>query len=433
MANCLFSDFIFGTFPASLANEIIVHGSSIAVFTLGKHLNTLSFTITYTQDNATTQASAHSSAGWASRLPRFQIASRNLATKKGKIGPISAPRDGRPLNSDTMREGGPISLSAIGRQDVTVETAPEAARRREARRHDIENVRGEGDYDEALDDNEETFEEKINEGEEAWREGDNIIIEDESGEVIRTITSPEQHRTDAAGEKFGHGAMEKISRLESKAEEEVGGITGRLKRMWSGSSRQEPIEREQRARDLEKGIPEDEDDKVITRKSSSTTDSPKRSPPRASSGPSFVVDDANRRTGHVSDSIQRRAREEREEETEVERRRREAVLGAQQDDEYRPAVSRNKGKQPESSSDEDDDNDEEPIPSSQSQSSSGRAESSGSGNQLLSPPLRARGIRFGEINVGQESFTLEEGPPSVGARHHKTGSGGDWRVRWSNK
>jgi Alkali metal cation/H+ antiporter Nha1 C terminus len=332
-----------------------------------------------------------------------------------------------------MREGGPISLSAIGRQDVTVETAPEAARRREARRHDIENVRGEGEYDEGLDDNEEIFEEKINEGEEAWREGDNIIIEDESGEVIRTITSPEQHHTDVAGEKFGQGAMEKISRLESKAEEEVGGITGRLKRMWSGSSRQEPPEKEQRPRDLEKGIPEGEEDTVITRKTSSTTtDSPKRSPPRASSGPSFVVDDANRRTGHVSDSMQRRAREEREEETEVERRRREAVLGAQQDDDYRPAVSRNKGKQPESSSDEDDDEEEEPIPSSQSQSSSGRAESSGSGNQLLSPPLRARGIRFGEINVGQESFALEDGPPSTGARHHKTGSG-DWRVRWSNK
>jgi hypothetical protein len=26
---------------------------------------------------------------------------------------------------------------------------------------------------------------------------------------------------------------------------------------------------------------------------------------------------------------------------------------------------------------------------------------------------------------------LEDGPPTTGARHHKTGSG-DWRVRWSS-
>jgi hypothetical protein len=72
----------------------------------------------------------------------------------------------------------------------------------------------------------------------------------------------------------------------------------------------------------------------------------------------------------------------------------------------------------------------------ESRSGSGGAESSSSGSgrvQLLSPPpqARTRGIRFGDISVGQESFSLEEGPPSTGARHHKTGSG-DYRVRWSS-
>jgi hypothetical protein len=419
-----------------------VHGSSIAVFTLGKHLNTLSFTITYTQDMTTASATG---AGWANRLPRFSVESRAGLTKKIKVGQISAPQDGRPLNSDSMREGGPISLSAIGRPDVNVDTAPEAARRREERRHVIENVRGD-DLDEEM------IEEKISQGHEAWREGDNIIIEDEDGEVIRTITSPEQHH-DLAGDKFGRTAKDKLSKVESKAEEEIGGVTSRLKRLWSGGSRKEP-EKAERPRDLEKGIPEDENETVVVetitsassqRSHTSIKDPLKNSPPNLPSRPSFtafIVDEDNRRMGHVSERTERRAREEREEETEVERRRREAVLGISHDSDsnQRPAISRNKGKQPESSSsdDDDDDTDDNPPSHRRSPSSSVRAESSGSGSgsgaPLVSQPFRAREIRFGDISVGQESFSLDSGPPSSGARHHKTGSGsGDWRVRWSNK
>jgi hypothetical protein len=369
--------------------------------------------------------------------------------KKGKIGPISEPRDGRPLNSDFMREGGPISLSAIGRRDVNVDTAPEAARRREERRHDVEDVRMEGETEKDVDelDMEETeadLEEKINQGHEAWREGDAIIIEDEDGEVIQTINSPEEHHMKFAADKFGQAAMDKLSQVESDAKDEVEGIKGKLKRMWSGGKK-EPNEGRRRSVDLEQGIPEDDENVNVIEKRSSTEKrssvesykpTPKNSPPKPPSGPAFVVDEDNRRTGHVNERTQRRAMEERDEETAVERRRREAVLGPSHDSEdegpphpYYPAVSRSKGKQPESSSDEDDE--EYRIPSSRSQSSSDRAESSGSGAQLVQQPLpaRTRGIRFGDINVGQESFSLAEGPPSTGARHHKTGSV-DWRVRW---
>jgi hypothetical protein len=428
-----------------------VHGSSIAVFTLGKRLNTLSFTITYTQDNGTTQASAHSGASWAARLPRMSVVSRKgLAKgKRGKIGPISAPQDGRPLNSDFLREGGPISLSAIGRRDVNVDTAPEAARRREQRRHEVEDVRamdGETEKDGERAEGEETeadFEEKINQGHEAWREGDSIIIEDEEGEVIRTISSPQEHHLRMAAEKFGQAAIEKVGSMEDDVRDEAEGIKGKLKRMWSGSGKKETNEKEGRRRslDLEQGIPEDDEESNVVEKRSSAGSykpTPKNSPPKPPSGPAFVVDEDNRRTGHVNDRTQRRAIEEREEETAVERRRREAVLGPSQDSEdedqgpphpFYAAVSRSKGKEPESSSD--DDEEEDPMPSSRSQSSSDRAESSGSGAQLVQqpPPARTRGIRFGDISVGQESFSLAEGPPSTGARHHKTGSG-DWRVRW---
>jgi len=417
---------------------------------LGKHLNTLSFTITYTQDNATTQASAHSGAGWAARLPRMSISQRRPLSKgkTGPIGPISAPQDGRPLNSETTTVGGPISLSAIGRQDVQVDTAPEATRRREEMLQAMEGdeiKEKEERPREGKGTGEETLEEKINRGHEAWREGDNIIIEDEHGEVIHTVRSP------VDGDKIT--IVDKLN----KAEEKVGelkdgeGITGRLKRMWSGRKYDTPPPGDRRRSvDLEKGgIPEEaESSTTAVARSSNETGSSNNSPSKPRSGsltPGFVVDEDNRRTDHVNDRTQRRAREEREEETEVERRRREAVLGITEDsdeDEVPHPNIRSKGKQPASElaviDDDDDDDEEEGEEDSPSQSQAGSAgaeSSTGSGTQLLvpPPPARTRGIRFGDINVGTESFSLEDGPPGSGggARHHRTGSGasGDWRSR----
>ena len=370
----------------------------------------------------------------------MSIVSRTGLTKpkSGKIGPISEPRNGRPLNSDTIHEGGPISASAIGRQDFSVDTAPEAARRREVRRYDVEGLRMEGEregYDTA---NEKTLEEKINEGHEAWREGDNIIIEDEQGEVIHTICSPKKHEVQMVVNKFGKAAMERDGRAEYNTAEEVEGITDRLKRIWSG--RKDSSDRGKKTTDLEHGITEDDNCEMSEKQrtfNESSKPVSKLSPPKATSGPVFMVDEDNRRRRHVSDSTERRAREERDKETEVERRRREAVFGASKDSDdedephrQSPAVSRKKGKQPESSFDDKGDEQESPDEMSRSQSSSGRTESPGSRAQLLPPPpIRARGIRFGEINVGEESFSLEEGPPSTTARHHKAGSG-DWRARW---
>ncbi|KAG7290752.1 hypothetical protein NEMBOFW57_000755 [Staphylotrichum longicolle] len=52
--------------------SIIVHGSSIAVFTLGKHINTLTITMSYTQAN---EDGPH----WMNRLPRISSQSRSQA------------------------------------------------------------------------------------------------------------------------------------------------------------------------------------------------------------------------------------------------------------------------------------------------------------------------------------------------------------------
>lgn len=52
--------------------SIIVHGSSVAVFTLGKHINTLSITMSYTQAN-------EDGPTWMTRLPRITSTSRSQA------------------------------------------------------------------------------------------------------------------------------------------------------------------------------------------------------------------------------------------------------------------------------------------------------------------------------------------------------------------
>ena len=317
-------------------------------------------------------------------------------------------------------------MSAIGRQDVDIDTAPEAAKRREERRHAVDTA----NIDEKVEGNdeqppsEETLEENIIQGHEAWIEGDNIIIEDDQGEVIHMIRSP----------RDSDSSRERIERVESRTGDELEGMKGRLKRMWSG--RRDSSER-QRSIDLESGIPEGSEpssDRFSRRRRSSSISSKLslKQSPKVAPSPVFMVDEDNRRKTHVTNTTERRAREERDKETEVERRRRESVLGISHnsdDDESRPRPSRRKGKQRASSSDDD----EEELTSSRRDS--GRAQSSSSGSvraQLLSPPpqARTRGIRFGDISVGQESFSLEEGPPSAGQRHHKTGSG-DWRVRWS--
>lgn len=55
-----------------VVSSIIVHGSSIAVFTLGKHLNTLNLTISYT-------AGPEDGPSWMNRLPRIASQSRSQA------------------------------------------------------------------------------------------------------------------------------------------------------------------------------------------------------------------------------------------------------------------------------------------------------------------------------------------------------------------
>jgi Na(+)/H(+) antiporter len=81
-------------------SSIIVHGSSIAVFTLGKHINTLTLTMSYT-------TAGDDGPGWLNRLPRISSTSRSQAKSfasetdgeemkdlpPGMLPPIGVPKE----------------------------------------------------------------------------------------------------------------------------------------------------------------------------------------------------------------------------------------------------------------------------------------------------------------------------------------------------
>ena len=72
--------------------SILVHGSSIAVFTLGKHINTLTLTMSYT--------TAHEDGpGWMNRLPRITSGSRSQAKS------FTSDTDGEDLRMEDLPPG----------------------------------------------------------------------------------------------------------------------------------------------------------------------------------------------------------------------------------------------------------------------------------------------------------------------------------------
>jgi sodium/hydrogen antiporter len=215
--------------------SIVVHGSSIAVFTLGKRINTLTITLSYTTAN-------EEGPSWMNRLPRVQSVSRSsLSLRKadseasndqpsdlppGMLPPVGVPgnflrrvREGdddsggvsgrRSQNLRPKRRrkrmtnvGGPISQSAImptRRPEVTSPIEEKTSQPEESppvseeEREERERIEREGSPARAERDR---FgrEPEI----EVYQEGNHIIIEDEEGNVLKTedITheSPEEQR-----------------------------------------------------------------------------------------------------------------------------------------------------------------------------------------------------------------------------------------------
>lgn len=207
--------------------SILVHGSSIAVFTLGKRINTLTLTMSYTQAN-------DEGPSWMNRLPRLQtnpkvtmsknkddMASEDSSNEKlpeyapGTLPPIGVPGNflrrqkeeespiekPRPTRRKSrwesgMGPGGPISQSAITPQRRTEITSPTESMSDTI--NDKDSPSGSGESDEPpdqleMEDAQEKREEKearsgskhMREPElEAYEEGNDLVVEDEEGEIL---------------------------------------------------------------------------------------------------------------------------------------------------------------------------------------------------------------------------------------------------------
>ncbi|KAL9117862.1 MAG: hypothetical protein Q9187_005594 [Circinaria calcarea] len=215
--------------------SIIVHGSSIAVFTLGKRINTLSLTMSYTQANE----DGHS---WMNRLPRIQSTAKTSMSKgkgdfestdtsaeklpeypPGTLPPVGLPgnflrrqkEEDNPSNNNSrasslrptsrrkrwdsgLGPGGPISQSAITPQ----RRANPISRKNSSGSNTVDekgnvspeirekDVAQEGlEMQEVVNKNQENERNRARRNEpvvETYQEGDEIIIEDEEGTVLNT-------------------------------------------------------------------------------------------------------------------------------------------------------------------------------------------------------------------------------------------------------
>jgi len=233
--------------------SILVHGSSIAVFTLGKRINTLSITLSYTQDN-------ERGAAWMNRLPRITSQSKSMARQSsdygddetgekldippGELPPIGIPKlhlrrqkeedypekpTPRSSSHGAQRRrkkrdwdsgigpGGPVSESAImpARRsepplntqesgsdtlaDRSEDVSPASAQRRGRDRTlatgspTSSPERDQLEMEEEAEVGKRRRSESVSPGGpadiEAYEEGDEMVLEDEEGNVLDTITS----------------------------------------------------------------------------------------------------------------------------------------------------------------------------------------------------------------------------------------------------
>jgi NhaP-type Na+/H+ or K+/H+ antiporter len=228
--------------------SIIVHGSSIAVFTLGKHINTLTLTMSYT-------TGGDDGPGWLNRLPRISSTSRSQAKSAqsetdvedlkpedfppGMLPPIGMPKEflrrqkeednpsragSRPSSliprrrkkvwDDGLGPGGPISRSAIypqgrNQSEQTSETltpsgSPENIRESGDERNEtgLGEVQNDPEMHEILhrDSEDEKRPQHKSDAErhpnqtEVYQEGDDIIVENEDGDVLETKESSGQEK-----------------------------------------------------------------------------------------------------------------------------------------------------------------------------------------------------------------------------------------------
>lgn len=210
-------------------SSIIVHGSSIAVFTLGKRINTLTLTMSYT-------AAPEDGPSWMNRLPRISSTSRSQAkASEGSFdekepqfpeGTLAPPggflrrrrdddgsRQGSRASSLVSRRrksrkddgaGGPISQSAIfPNRDSTAPTPPEAEDPPYVKDTDESSPTGSSkdQEDEASDENrrQETRRQQRRDHVELYEEGHDMVFENEDGDVLDVQRTPSAAKAQEQG------------------------------------------------------------------------------------------------------------------------------------------------------------------------------------------------------------------------------------------
>lgn len=238
--------------------SIIVHGSSIAVFTLGKHINTLTITMSYTQ-------AQEDGPSWVNRLPRVSSRSRSQAKATSdtegddlnlpQIPPGTLPPGGLPAQflrrvkgddssnkesrsqsanrkrrsnrkwDDGIGPGGPISQSAIfpqrrsagdQAQEMTSEGTAQTLGREQSMELSPIASSSEASSSRPVPARHGSSAESEQRGDlEIYDEGDNIVFENRDGDVI-AVNKVEHHGNEtstkggeSAPKGWGYGAMKK--------------------------------------------------------------------------------------------------------------------------------------------------------------------------------------------------------------------------------
>ena len=216
-------------------SSIIVHGSSIAVFTLGKHINTLTLTMSYTQANEPS---------WLNRLPRISSTSKSMSKSKadfeseasesdeklpfspgslppvgfagnflrrqkeednpsrGASRPSSVKSSKRKKYESGMGPGGPISQSAIKPQRRTQSPESSSPSGKPSPKSEDEKVDSEAEEERQRPKEKqgEQFEPDDEPDVEVYQEGNHMVVEDEEGNVL----SDERTKGETEAEKAVH-------------------------------------------------------------------------------------------------------------------------------------------------------------------------------------------------------------------------------------
>ncbi|KAF6838218.1 sodium/hydrogen antiporter nha1 [Colletotrichum plurivorum] len=250
--------------------SIIVHGSSVAVFTLGKRINTLTITMSYTtapEDGPT----------WMNRLPRISSQSRSQARTMsdtdetdmkmpefppGTLPPVGFPgaflrrqkdEDGsKPRNRSTSRSrrkskkwedglgpGGPVSQSAIfptRREPLLNEKEPSSPENNdETTQPRRDSERGRGRDPEKDDEITPSPEEGSSRSQtppkiQIYEEGSNLVVENEDGDVLTVERTPSKQAAAAEGQGPVHTDLAAVAAMKSKQGEKFNWTLDSFKR-----------------------------------------------------------------------------------------------------------------------------------------------------------------------------------------------------------